>query len=111
MIEQYKKAVKDCTFVTSKDINHFEYGKEHFEIDGNKITVFLQNGPIKENGVNGIQVSDLLEYIKNIYVEFNKTFQCVENSVTIDHLNHALDAQDKRTKDREKRGVEGLNKI
>lgn len=80
------------------------------DINKNKITFTIQDGPIKEFGVNGIQVTDMLEYCKELYKSLNKSFPCRENALTITKIEEAIHWQDARTKDRESRGVEGLNK-
>lgn len=77
--------------------------------DVNSLSFTLQNGPIKEVGVNGCQVSDVIAVAKHIIEELNKKFPCRENSMTITKLDEALMWQDKRTKDRELRNVEGLS--
>jgi hypothetical protein len=78
--------------------------------DVNSIAFNLQNGPVKEKGVNGCQVNTVIEAAKVILEGLNKQFPCRENSVAITKLDEAIMWLDKRTKDREKRGVEGLNK-
>ena len=67
----------------------------------------IQNGPIKEVGVNGVQVDTLIEAAKMIIEGFQKNFPCRENSVAITKLDEALLWLLKRKLDREKRGVEG----
>lgn len=71
----------------------------------------IQNGPIKENGVNGIQVTDMLGYVLEVYRALNRSFPCRENSLTITKLEEAIHWQDARTKDRIARSVEGENKL
>lgn len=75
-----------------------------------ELTFKIQTGPIKENGVNGCQVTDVIEVAKMIIETLNKKFPCDENMHTIYHLNEALGWQDKRTTERTKRGVEGFSK-
>lgn len=70
----------------------------------------IQSDPIKEVGVNGLQVTDMLLFCKLVYEELDRRFPCKENSKTIDKIEEALMWQDKRTKDRTQRGVEGENK-
>ena len=76
----------------------------------NTISFRLQNGPIRENGVNGCQVDTMIETAKIIIENLNKQFPCRENSLAITKLEEALHWLDARKKNREKRGVEGLNK-
>lgn len=78
--------------------------------DKNSLAFTIQNGPIKENGVNGCQVDTIIEAAKTIIEGLNKNFPCRENSIAITKLDEALMWLDKRKKDRVKRGVEGYNK-
>ena len=78
--------------------------------DVNSITFTLQNGPIKEVGVNGCQVDTMIEAAKLIVEELNKKFPCDENDMVISKLEAALDWSAKRKANREARGVEGLSK-
>ena len=74
------------------------------------ISFRIQNGPIKENGINGCQVDTIIEAAKTILEGLNKKFSCRENSIAITKLDEALMWLEKRKKDREKRGVEGYDK-
>ena len=76
----------------------------------NMISFRIQDGPVKENGVNGCQVQTMLVAAKMILEKLNVNFPCRENSITITRLDEAILWQKKRTSDREDRGVEGLNK-
>jgi len=76
----------------------------------NSVKFTVQNGPIKEVGVNGCQIDELI-YIATVVIrDLNRQFPCRENSIAITKLEEALHWLDARTKDREDRGVEGLNK-
>ena len=75
----------------------------------NMISFKIQNGPIKENGKNGCQLMDMVSVALRMLEELNAKFPCKENTMTIRHLEDALEWQERRTKDRELRGVEGLN--
>lgn len=86
------------------DGNYIEINDEH-----NAITFKLQNGPVKEKGVNGCQVDTVIETAKVILEGLNKQFPCRENSVAITKLDEALMWLEKRKKDREARNVEGTN--
>lgn len=79
--------------------------------DKNSLSFTIQNGPIKEVGKNGCQVTDVIAVAKHILEQLNAKFPCRENAMTITHLDEALMWQDKRTKDREARQVEGLSKL
>jgi len=78
--------------------------------DKNSISFTIQNGPIKEHGVNGCQVGTLIAAAKLIIERLNLKYPCRENSMTITKLDEALMWLEKRTKDREARGVEGFDK-
>ena len=92
-----------------KDIrpNYFIYVRN----DKNSISFTIQDGPVKENGVNGCQVDTVIEAAKTIIERLNKKFPCRENSVAITKLDQALFWLAERKKDREIRGVEGHNKL
>ncbi len=78
--------------------------------DVNMISFRIQNGPIKENGVNGCQVDTLIHTAKIMVTNLNKNFPCRENSLAITKLEESLHWLEARKKDRETRGVEGYNK-
>lgn len=78
--------------------------------DKNSLSFTLQNGPIKENGKNGCQVTDIVAVAKHIIEKLNEKFPCDENRETINHLHIALEWQKLRTKDRLNRDVEGTSK-
>lgn len=78
--------------------------------DVNSLSFNLQNGPIKEKGVNGCQVDTMIEASKIILEKLNNQFPCRENSMAITKLDEALLWLQKRKADREKRQVEGLSK-
>lgn len=80
-------------------------------IEGNELRVKIQDGTINEVGVNGIQVSDLLEYIGEIFYSLDTAFPSIENANTIANINLALGWQALRTRDRERRKVEGFNEL
>jgi hypothetical protein len=68
-----------------------------------------QRGPIKEHGVNGCQVDDLLTFTLGTLQTFNKKFPCRENSIAITKIEEALHWLDARKRDREARQVEGYD--
>ena len=90
-----------------KDVrpNNFVYVRH----DVNSLSFTIQNGPVKENGVNGCQVDTIIETAKIILEGFNNKFPCHENLEAITKLNEVLMSLKKRTKDRIKRGVEGTS--
>lgn len=108
------KAMNLSNFSTSGGVNSKEsYSNsysDHLEISGQKLMFMIQDGPIKEAGVNGLQATDLLLFAKELFKSLNKDFPCRENALTITKIEEAIHWQDARTKDRESRGVEGRNK-
>lgn len=77
----------------------------------NVIAFKIQNGPIKEYGLNGCQVTDMIVVAKHIIEKLNEKFPCIENEKTLDYLDLALNQQRERTRQREARGVEGLSQL
>ena len=78
--------------------------------DKNSISFTIQNGPIKEVGVNGCQVDSIVEAILRIVSGLNAKYPSADNAHTLFHLQQALGALKARKKDREDRGVEGESK-
>ena len=77
--------------------------------DKNSLSFTIQNGPIKENGVNGCQVDTIIEAAKLIIEGLNKNFACRENAMAITKLDEALMWLELRKRQRIERGVEGTN--
>jgi len=82
----------------------------YIDHDVNMISFRIQNGPVKEHGINGCQVDTIIEAAKTIIEGLNKNFPCRENAIVITKLDEALMWLNKRKQDRIQRGVEGLNK-
>ena len=73
----------------------------HIDLDeGNEIAFKVQDGTIKEVGVNGLQAEHILEFTKHLFSSLNKAFPCRENALTITKIEEALHWQYSRTKDR-----------
>jgi len=70
----------------------------------------IQSGPVKEFGVNGCQIDDVIAWAKEKIEGFNKAFPCRENALIVTKLDEPLLCSMKRKLDREKRNVEGTNK-
>jgi hypothetical protein len=87
------------------------HSDHHIVIDhGENIISFkIQNGPIKEVGVNGCQVDTLIHAARHIIEGLNKKFPCGLNKHALRNLGQALAWLDARKADRERRGVEGRN--
>ena len=72
--------------------------------------IAFQNGPIKEFGVNGVTQEALLAIVIDRLRSFQAgNFSCRENAIALTHCEDALMWLQKRTREREARGVEGTN--
>lgn len=76
----------------------------------NTISIQLQDGPIREVGENGAQVDTFIHVAKELLIAFNQMAQHPENEKAIDCLSGAIEALDRRTKERISRNVEGTSK-
>ncbi len=83
----------------------------YIDHDVNMISFRIQDGPIKEHGVNGCQVDTLIHAALIIIEGLNEKFPSSDNINTIAHLYHALASLENRKKDREARGVEGKSEL
>jgi len=85
-------------------------GREKYESP----VISFQDGPIKENGLNGIRNEDLLEVLidrlEYLQEKDDGRYACPENYEALINIKLALRRLNARTKDRIKRGVEGTNK-
>ena len=73
----------------------------------NMISFKIQNGPIKEVGMNGCQVGTLICAAAIMIEKLDEKFPSKWNEHCLDSLNDALRCLAERTQDRVKRGVEG----
>ena len=74
------------------------------------LSIQFQNGPIKEFGVNGVQLTEVLKICLARYKMLNKSFPCRENSLAITNLQQAIMWDEERTAQRCRQGVEGYDK-
>lgn len=72
-----------------------------------RVFFMLQDGPIKEHGVNGAQIDAVLEFVRNTIARFHDAVPCRENAIVLTKIDEALLWLWKRKSDREKRNVEG----
>ena len=86
--------------------------QEHIEVNtaDHSVCVTIQDGPIQEAGENGIQATDMLIYVKNLFESLNAAYPCRENALSITKIDEAIHWQFARTMDRRKRNVEGQSK-
>lgn len=74
--------------------------------------VQFQNGPVKENGVNGCHQEDLLIIVIDRLEHFQRgDFACKENDYALQKIREALVCLRDRTNTRVERGVEGTNQV
>jgi hypothetical protein len=106
------KDVKSINGVELKEVIWNQPKENYIEVNHtcNAITFKIQDGPIKEVGKNGCQVTDMIAVAKHIMEKLNDKFPCRDNAQTITKLDEALMWQKKRTDDRILREVEGLSK-
>lgn len=79
--------------------------------DGAMISFTLQQGPIKEIGVNGCQVDTIIEAAMMILQGLDEKSPCPENALAINSLENALIHLEMRKRDRTQRGTEGTNQL
>ena len=75
-------------------------------------SVHFQEGPILENGVNGVNNEDLIAMVLCRLEHFQKSpYACRENALAATKLEEALLWLRKRTMGRDQRGVEGTSEV
>lgn len=83
---------------------------EHPEGAINPCEIHFQNGPIRENGINGISNETLLAVVLDRLEGFESgEFACSENAIAKTKIQEALHWLHHRTNERLQRGVEGTN--
>lgn len=76
------------------------------------ITLFFQNGPINEVGVNGITQEVLLAIVADRLRSFQAgKFACRENALALTKIEEAMHWLHARTLNRMQRGVEGTHNL
>ena len=72
--------------------------------------VSFQNGPVKENGVNGCHQEDLIAIVIDRLQHFQAgEYSCRENALALTKLEESMHWLNHRTAARQARGVEGTN--
>lgn len=74
-------------------------------------TIQFQLGPVSLAGVNGLTNEALLAILIHRTKYLDHQFPCRENSIAITKMEEAAMWFDKRTRDRQHRGVEGKNEV
>lgn len=72
------------------------------------INIKFQEGTVKDNGINGVQIEDVIDVLVERLQGFQQgNFACRENALAITHLQEAQNWLYRRTMLRSKQGVEG----
>ena len=101
----FVNALADSNEVDAESGHHYQIGW-----DGGSVMVDFQKGAVEENGVNGVTNEALLAILVHRTKQLNGKFPCRENAIAITKMEEALMWFDKRTADRQARGVEGKEK-
>jgi len=76
-----------------------------------KLVILFQNGPIPQNGVNGITQEVLLAIVADRLRSFQQgPFASRYNALALTHIEDAQNWLNRRTLERMRRGVEGTHK-
>ena len=67
----------------------------------------FQDGPVPVAGRNGLQVEEALQQCVDRLKRYQDELSCRENALAITKIEEAILWLEKRTKDRQARGVEG----
>lgn len=79
--------------------------------NGFTVNIYFQNGPINENGVNGITQEVLLAIVADRLRSFQSgPYACRENALALTKIEEAQHWLQSRTRARMARGVEGTSK-
>lgn len=77
-----------------------------------EMVIYFQNGPIPENGVNGLTQEVLLAIVADRLRSFQAgPFSCKANACALTHIEEAQHWLQQRTIERMRRGVEGTHQI
>lgn len=105
--------VNDRITITALDDPGAGGAHHHYavDVDGSEaagLDIYFQNGPIDEQGVNGVTQEVLLAVVIDRLRSFQAgPFACMENGSALEAAEQALDWLKSRTRARMKRGVEG----
>ncbi len=75
-------------------------------------TIYFQNGPVEEVGVNGCHQEDLLVIVMDRLQHFQRgDFACEENELALTNIEKALSWLRDRTNKRIEKGIEGTSQL
>ena len=93
---------------TASNDSAIEAGKA----DETCVHLFFQNGPVPENGTNGVTHEALLAIVKDRLEGFQSgPYACADNAEALGNINAAIECLQRRTRARMARGVEGTHKV
>jgi len=102
--------MNDLKNLTEQEQEKLDGSRAH--IQNSHIDIKFQLGPVKEHGINGCQIDDILQILIERVEGFQKgPFSGRENAIVITKLQEAQHWLEHRTRDRERRNVEGTNSI
>jgi hypothetical protein len=84
-----------------------EYRVSHSDGDSDVAQILFQNGPVSDNGINGLTSEVLLETLIHRTAVLDGRFPCHENKMALKSMKEALVFFDMRTKRRQKEGNTG----
>ena len=109
LTENYTRIEYDPEFTNHAPNNFIVKRQEDNKIIG---MISFQEGPIKENGVNGVANEDLLGMVLTRLNYFQDSpFRCAENEEAIHLIERTLTVLRERTNKRIERNVEGTHHI
>lgn len=93
-----------------------DVSRENLHPSGDDVDTLMdiqfQDGPIKENGVNGLTNEVLLAVVIDRLQGFQGgAYRCRENAIALTKIEEALMWLQARTRDRIARGVEGTHQV
>ena len=90
----------------TKDVNHGDITTMTWSLDTHVLIAKIQKGPIKEVGLNGVQIDAVINRLNGILCSFHNRCPSKFTTAAILCINAALEVLAARTEEREKRGVE-----
>jgi hypothetical protein len=82
------------------------------KLPSHNVEINFQNGPIGENGVNGLTHEVLLAIVADRLRSFQQgPYSCKANACALTHIEEAMHWLQSRTIERIRRGVEGTHSV
>lgn len=85
---------------------------QQIKADGYAVRIPFQNGPVGENGVNGVSNEALLAVVADRLEGFQAgPYACEDNGLALAKIRSAMEDLQRRTKERLARNVEGTSQV